>query len=125
MPGDSVEAPGHRPRSQWALLLVLAAVQFTHILDFMLLMPLGPRYLRELEISPGQFGLLVSAYAASACVAGILAALWVDRFDRKRPCWSWAPASPWAPCCAPPAPATRSCSWAAAPPGRSAASSGR
>jgi predicted MFS family arabinose efflux permease len=47
-------------------------------------MPLGPRYQRELQISPGAFGLLVSAYAFMACLSGLLAASFIDRFDRKR-----------------------------------------
>jgi predicted MFS family arabinose efflux permease len=68
----------------WPLLLVLAGIQFSHILDFAILMPLGPRYQRELQISPGAFGLLVSAYAFMACLSGLLAATFIDRFDRKR-----------------------------------------
>jgi predicted MFS family arabinose efflux permease len=68
----------------WPLLLVLAAIQLSHILDFAILMPLGPRYQRELQISPGAFGLLVSAYAFMACLSGLLAATVIDRFDRKR-----------------------------------------
>jgi predicted MFS family arabinose efflux permease len=68
----------------WPILLVLAAIQFIHILDFIILMPLGPRLLRELDITPKQFGLLVSVYAFGACAAGLLGASWVDRFDRKR-----------------------------------------
>src|SRR5262249_4993844 len=73
-----------RPGCEWLLLLVLAAIQFTHIIDFIILMPLGPRYLRELDIGPRQFGLLVSAYGFSACLAGLLAATRIDRHDRKR-----------------------------------------
>jgi predicted MFS family arabinose efflux permease len=69
--------------TQKFLLFILAAVQFSHILDFMLIMPLGPRLMRELEISPQQFGLLVSAYTLSACGMGIVGALGIDRFDRK------------------------------------------
>src|SRR5262245_25034866 len=90
MPAGQEGQNGHpgRPNALrgggWPLLLVLASLQFTHILDFMILMPLGPRLLRELDITPRQFGLLVSAYAFGACAAGLLAASWVDRFDRKR-----------------------------------------
>ena len=46
-------------------------------------MPLGPRYQRELQISPGAFGLLVSAYAFMACLSGLLAATFID-FLRRR-----------------------------------------
>src|SRR5947209_5774301 len=82
----SGEASGNprRPGSEWLLLLVLAAVQFTHLIDFMIMMPLGPRYLRELDIGPRQFGLLVAAYGFSACLSGLLAASRIDRYDRKR-----------------------------------------
>jgi predicted MFS family arabinose efflux permease len=69
---------------EWLLLLVLAAVQFTHIVDFMVIMPLGPVYMREMRLSPGQFGLVVAAYTVSAGVAGLLASFFLDRFDRKR-----------------------------------------
>ena len=65
------------------LLLVLAAVQFTHIVDFMIIMPLGPVYMREMGLSPGQFGSVVAAYTISAGLAGLLAARVLDRFDRK------------------------------------------
>jgi predicted MFS family arabinose efflux permease len=69
--------------SEWCLLLVLAAVQITHIVDFMVLMPLGPRLMGELHISPGQFGLMVAVYGFSASLAGLAAAWCIDRFDRK------------------------------------------
>jgi predicted MFS family arabinose efflux permease len=68
----------------WPLLLVLAGIQFSHILDFAILLPLGPRYQRELHLEPAQFGLVVSAYAFVACLSGLLAATFLDRFDRKR-----------------------------------------
>jgi predicted MFS family arabinose efflux permease len=87
--GDDIAHP-HFPqqpawnRSDWLLLGVLCLIQFCHSVDFMIMMPLGPRYLRELTITPGQFGLLVSAYAFSAFFSGLLAASLIDRFDRKR-----------------------------------------
>src|SRR6185295_18069559 len=65
------------------LLLLLAAVQFTHIMDFMILMPLGPQLMRELHIGPGQFSALVAAYTISSGVVGLLAAPFMDRFDRR------------------------------------------
>jgi predicted MFS family arabinose efflux permease len=76
--------PNPRAAWHWPLLLVLAGVQFGHILDFAILLPLGPRYQRELELNPAQFGLVVSAYAFMACLSGLLAATCIDRFDRKR-----------------------------------------
>ena len=63
---------------------VLAFLQFSMILDFMLLAPLGAVVIPDLRITPSQFGLVVSAYAFSAGAAGILAAGFADRFDRKK-----------------------------------------
>ena len=69
---------------EWLLLLVLTAVQFCHILDFVILMPLAPQLMRSLHVSPREFGLLVSAYTFSAAISGLVAAAFMDRFDRKR-----------------------------------------
>ena len=66
------------------LLAVLIAVQFCHILDFVLLMPLGPMLMRSLHVTPREFGLLVSAYTFAAALAGLGAAAYMDRFDRRR-----------------------------------------
>lgn len=66
------------------LLLTLAGIQFAHILDFMVMMPLGPILMRELAINTHQFGLLVSAYSLSAAFSGLAAATVIDRFERKR-----------------------------------------
>jgi predicted MFS family arabinose efflux permease len=71
-------------RKEWLLILVLSAVQFTHILDFVIMMPLGPQFKKDLHLSDQWFGFLVSAYAFSAALAGLLAAWFIDRFDRKR-----------------------------------------
>jgi predicted MFS family arabinose efflux permease len=65
------------------LIFTLAAIQFTHMMDFVIMMPLGPQLMRVFNISPSEFGLLVSAYTFSAAVAGFLSALFIDRFDRK------------------------------------------
>jgi predicted MFS family arabinose efflux permease len=70
-------------RAEWLLLLVLAAVQFIHSMDFMVMMPLGPQCREELNISPQQFAMVVSSYGFSAAIAGLLAAFFIDRFDRK------------------------------------------
>lgn len=64
--------------------IALAAIsQFLIILDFMVLSPLGAQLMPALQISPAQFGLVVSAYAFSAGASGLLAAGFADRFDRK------------------------------------------
>jgi predicted MFS family arabinose efflux permease len=66
------------------LLLTLAAVQFTHVVDFMIMMPLGPQFMRLFAIGPQQFGFMVSAYTFAAAASGFVAAFWIDRFDRRR-----------------------------------------
>jgi predicted MFS family arabinose efflux permease len=63
---------------------ILAFLQFTIVLDFMVLSPLGAILLQQLGINTSQFGLVVSAYAISAGISGILAAGFADRYDRKR-----------------------------------------
>ena len=63
---------------------MLAFLQFTVILDFMILSPLGNLLMPALNIEPRQFGIVVSAYAFSAGLSGLLAAGFADRFDRKR-----------------------------------------
>lgn len=65
------------------LIFLLAAIQFTHMMDFVIMMPLGPQLMRVFSISPSKFGLLVSAYTFSAAIAGFVSALFIDRFDRK------------------------------------------
>jgi predicted MFS family arabinose efflux permease len=72
------------PARERALLLTLAGIQFAHILDFMVMMPLGPILMRELGVGTHEFGLLVSSYTFSAAFTGLLAAMFVDRFERKR-----------------------------------------
>jgi len=63
---------------------LLTFLQFTVILDFMILSPLGAMLMPQLGITPARFGLVVSVYAFSAGASGLLAAGFVDRFDRKR-----------------------------------------
>lgn len=65
------------------LLFTLAAINFTNIMDFMIMMPLGPQLMRLFQITPQQFGLLVSSYTFSAGTSGLLATFFIDRFDRK------------------------------------------
>jgi predicted MFS family arabinose efflux permease len=71
-------------RYQVFLIAVLAFLQFTIILDFMIISPLGALIMPTLKISPSQFGTAVSVYAFSAGISGLLAAGFADRFDRKR-----------------------------------------
>ena len=66
------------------VIAILAILQFTVILDFMVLSPLGALLLEELQIKTSEFGLVVSAYAFSAGASGLLAAGFADKFDRKK-----------------------------------------
>jgi predicted MFS family arabinose efflux permease len=66
------------------LVALLAFLQFSIVLDFMIVSPLGAVIMPDLSISPQRFGVIVSAYAFSAGASGFLAAGFADRFDRKR-----------------------------------------
>jgi predicted MFS family arabinose efflux permease len=69
-------------REQQALWM-LAGMQFVHIVDFMVLMPLSPQLMRLFHIDAGQFALLVSAYTFAAAVSGLMVAHWSDRLPRR------------------------------------------
>ncbi len=71
-------------RYQLFVVALLAFLQFTVVLDFTILSPLGAFLIEDLGITPAQFGVVVSAYAFSAGASGLLAAGFADRFDRKR-----------------------------------------
>jgi MFS transporter, DHA1 family, inner membrane transport protein len=66
------------------LLFLLAAINFTHILDFMIIMPLGNYLMPYFHITTQQFSLIVSAYSYAAFTTGIIAAFVIDNFDRKK-----------------------------------------
>lgn len=72
------------PTTEKRLLYILGGIQLTHIVDFMVMMPLGPMLTRDLGVTTDQFGVLVSSYTFAAAIAGLLCALFVDRFERKR-----------------------------------------
>ena len=71
-------------RYQKFVVAILAFLQFTIMLDFMIMSPLGALLMPDLHITTRQFGLVVSAYAFSAGISGLLAAGFADNFDRKR-----------------------------------------
>jgi predicted MFS family arabinose efflux permease len=71
-------------RYQVFVIAILAFLQFTVILDFMVLSPLGQQLMVELKISPSQFSYVVAGYAISAGLSGLLAAGFADKFDRKK-----------------------------------------
>ena len=70
--------------NHFKIIFLLALSQFFNIIDFMILMPLSPKLMREFSLSPAQFGVLISAYAFSASPSGLLGTLWLDKFDRKK-----------------------------------------
>ncbi|MBI2813898.1 MAG: MFS transporter [Opitutae bacterium] len=72
------------PGRERATLLVLGAVQFTHILDFMIMMPLGSQLMSAFQITPAQFSRLVACYGIAAAVSGLAGGFMLDKFDRKR-----------------------------------------
>lgn len=70
-------------KERWYV-IILAAIQVAHILDFVIMMPLGPIFMRVFKISPVEFSTLVSAYTFSAGIVGFFGALYADHFDRKK-----------------------------------------
>src|SRR5258706_1988757 len=70
-------------KKEITLLIILGVINFTNIMDFMIMMPLQEFLEKSFAITPKQFGLLVSAYAFSAFAASMTASFLVDRFDRK------------------------------------------
>jgi len=71
-------------KSERLLLFTLAFIQFSHIVDFMLIMPLGPQLYRYFHISAHHFSFLVSSYTFCASLLGFISASFLDRFDRKK-----------------------------------------
>jgi predicted MFS family arabinose efflux permease len=65
-------------------IIILSAIQIVHILDFVIMMPLGPRFMRVFQINTTEFSTLVSAYTFSAGIVGFFGALYADHFDRKK-----------------------------------------
>ena len=84
--GKKQQAPPREAFTSYQVFVIaiLALMQFTIILDFMILSPLGDILMKKLDMTTGQFGSVVSAYAISAGISGILAAGFADKFDRKK-----------------------------------------
>lgn len=70
-------------RAEWTLILVLVAIQFTHVVDFVIILPLGGRLINELHLTERQFGYIVAVYAWAAGIATLLASFVMDRLDRR------------------------------------------
>jgi predicted MFS family arabinose efflux permease len=88
-PSAPSTSPGAPPPARFTsyqvfVVALLAFLQFTIVLDFMILSPLGAILLQDLGISTGRFGLVVSVYAFSASASGLMAAGFADKFDRKK-----------------------------------------
>lgn len=66
------------------LLITLAFIQFSHVMDFIIMMPLSPLFTEEFGITSAQFGMLVASYSISAGIVSFTAAFFVDRFDRRK-----------------------------------------
>jgi len=75
------------PRAQLSegrLLFLIGAVQFVNVLDFMMVMPLGPDFSRELGIETARLGVVGGSYTAAAAISGMVGALFLDKFDRRK-----------------------------------------
>ena len=88
VPGDPARsAPGSccatNCRRSGRSCFLLGAVQFVNILDFMIVMPLGPDFAKDLGIPISQLGIVGGSYTAAAAVAGVLGSRFLDRFDRR------------------------------------------
>lgn len=71
-------------RQEKFLLFIIAAIQFAHIVDFMIMMPLGPQLIRIFAISAQEFSFLVASYTLFAGISGFVSSFFMDRFERKR-----------------------------------------
>ncbi|HEV7330676.1 MAG TPA: MFS transporter [Flavisolibacter sp.] len=70
-------------KEKW-LLVLLASINFTHILDFMIMMPLGNFLMPHFNISTQYFSSIVAAYPITAFLSGLISAFFVDQYDRKK-----------------------------------------
>lgn len=72
------------PISEKRIVLLIGAVQFVNILDFVMVMPLGPDFARDLGIPSSALGVIGGSYTAAAALSGILGSFFLDRFDRRK-----------------------------------------
>lgn len=70
-------------KSEDRLLFLLAFAFFAHIMDFIIMLPLGDELMRKLSISPSQFSFLISIYSILAGIMGFISAMFMDKYDRK------------------------------------------
>jgi predicted MFS family arabinose efflux permease len=81
---SEAQSPGGRGPSERAIILLVAAVQFVNVLDFMMVMPLGPDFAKGLGIPTAQLGLVSGSYALAAALTGFFGASVLDKFERRR-----------------------------------------
>ncbi|MDC0681599.1 MULTISPECIES: MFS transporter [Sorangium] len=72
-----------RQRSESSIIFLVAAVQFINILDFVMVMPLGPDFAVALGIPMSSIGFIGGSYTAAAAISGLAGAFFLDRFDRR------------------------------------------
>jgi predicted MFS family arabinose efflux permease len=84
-PGDTLVTGREPPRavSEKLIIFLVGAVQFVNVLDFVMVMPLGPDFAEALGIPTSQIGVVGGSYTAAAALAGVLGSLFLDRFDRR------------------------------------------
>ncbi len=69
---------------EWMVVLLIGGVQFVNILDFVIVMPMGPEFAKYLSISEDKLGVIAGSYTAAASISGVLGAFFLDRFDRRK-----------------------------------------
>lgn len=84
MASTKIKSPIKFSGYQKLVITLLALTQFTVVLDFMVMSPLGDMLMKSMNLRTTQFGFAVSAYAFSAGISGLLTAGFADRFDRKK-----------------------------------------
>ena len=72
-----------RPLSERALIWIVGTIQFINIIDFMMVMPLGPDFAQALGIATSNIGVLGASYSAAAAISALLVVGWLDRYDRR------------------------------------------
>lgn len=84
-PAQERGGPGAETRRlERRIIFLVGAIQFVNVLDFMIVMPMGPDFAAALDISTAHIGLVGGIYTAAAALAGMIGSLFLDRFDRKK-----------------------------------------
>ena len=71
------------PEHEIRYILILAAIQIVNVIDFVIMMPLGPTLMDGLSITPPQFSTLISSYSFSGAIIGFIFGMFADKYDRK------------------------------------------